>query len=98
MSILILGWDQLFQASAEYFDISDTFASWTMTAYMICGVCHDCDNGTVSGPCWSQENVNGDDDMFYVGTVLAPFAPNFPVLLVLRVLQGIAVASTPIST
>jgi MFS family permease len=35
---------------------------------------------------------------FTVGTVLAPFSPNISVLLGLRVLEGIAVASTPIST
>ena len=35
---------------------------------------------------------------FTVGTILAPFAPNISTLLALRVLQGIAVASTPIST
>ena len=33
---------------AEDFDISETSASWVMTVYMICGVCHDGDNGTVS--------------------------------------------------
>ena len=27
--------------------------------------CHDGDNGTLVGPCWSQENANGDDVMFY---------------------------------
>src|SRR5438093_9175018 len=35
---------------------------------------------------------------FTVGTILAPFAPNISTLIALRVLQGIAVASTPIST
>jgi MFS family permease len=35
---------------------------------------------------------------FTVGTILAPFSPNISTLLALRVLQGIAVASTPIST
>ena len=35
---------------------------------------------------------------FSVGTVLAPFSPNFATLLGLRVLEGIAIASTPIST
>jgi MFS family permease len=35
---------------------------------------------------------------FTVGTILAPFAHNISTLLALRVLQGIAVASTPIST
>ena len=34
---------------------------------------------------------------FTVGTILAPFA-NFSILIALRVLQGIAVATTPIST
>ena len=50
---------------AEHFEIPETFASWVMTAYMICRVCHDCDNGTVIGPCWGQKNANGDDNMFY---------------------------------
>jgi len=35
---------------------------------------------------------------FTVGTILAPFSPNISTLLAFRVLQGIAVASTPIST
>ena len=83
---------------AESFDIPETFASWTMTSYMICGAVMTVIMGRLADLVGAKKMLMVMMICFTVGTVLAPFAPNFPVLLVLRVLQGIAVASTPISS
>jgi MFS family permease len=83
---------------AEHFDISDTYASWTMTAYMICGAVMTVIMGRLADLVGAKKMLMVMMICFTVGTVLAPFSPNYPILLVLRVLQGIAIASTPIST
>jgi MFS family permease len=83
---------------AEHFDISETFASWIMTAYMICGAVMTVIMGRLSDLVGAKKMLMVMMICFTVGTILAPFAPNIATLLALRVLQGIAVASTPIST
>ena len=35
--------------------------------------CHDCYNGKVIRSCWSQENANDNDDMFYRRNYLGTF-------------------------
>jgi MFS family permease len=83
---------------AEHFDISETFASWVMTAYMICGAVMTVIMGRLSDLIGAKKMLMVMMICFSVGTILAPFSPNYVVLLGLRVLEGIAVASTPIST
>lgn len=82
---------------AEHFDISDTSASWVMTAYMICGAVMTVIMGRLSDIVGAKKMLMMMMICFSVGTVLAPFSHNYATLLALRVLQGVAVASTPIS-
>src|SRR5215213_1133185 len=83
---------------AEDFEISETSASWVMTAYMICGAVMTVIMGRLSDLVGAKKMLMVMMICFTVGTVLAPFSPNMAILLALRTLQGIAIASTPIST
>jgi len=83
---------------AQYFKISNSLASWVMTAYMVCGAVMTVIMGKLSDLVGAKKMLMVMMACFTVGTILAPFAPNISTLLALRVLQGIAVASTPIST
>ena len=83
---------------AEHFKISDALASWVMTAYMVCGAVMTVIMGRLADLIGAKKMLMIMMVCFTVGTILAPFAPNIATLLALRVLQGIAVASTPIST
>jgi MFS family permease len=83
---------------AQDFDISDTLASWVMTAYMVCGAVMTVIMGKLSDLVGAKKMLMVMMVCFTVGTILAPFAHNISTLLALRVLQGVAVASTPIST
>src|SRR6476620_6619672 len=83
---------------AQDFQISQSLASWVMTAYMVCGAVMTVIMGRLSDLIGAKKMLMVMMICFTVGTILAPFSPNISVLLALRVLQGIAVASTPIST
>jgi MFS family permease len=83
---------------AQQFQISDTLASWVMTAYMTCGAVMTVVMGRLSDLLGAKKMLMIMMLCFTVGTILAHFSPNISTLLALRVLQGIAVASTPIST
>jgi MFS family permease len=83
---------------AQDFKISNSLASWVMTAYMVCGAVMTVIMGRLSDLVGAKKMLMVMMACFTVGTILAPFAPNISTLLALRVLQGIAVASTPIST
>jgi MFS family permease len=80
------------------FDVSSSVASWVMTAYMVCGAVMTVIMGRLSDIVGAKKMLMIMMICFTVGTILAPFSPNISTLLALRVLQGIAVASTPIST
>ena len=83
---------------AQHFQISDALASWVMTAYMVSGAVMTVIMGRLADLIGAKKMLMIMMICFTVGTILAPFSPNISVLLALRVLQGIAVASTPIST
>ncbi|MFL6338668.1 MAG: MFS transporter, partial [Nitrososphaeraceae archaeon] len=80
------------------FDVSSSVASWVMTAYMVCGAVMTVIMGRLSDIVGAKKMLMIMMICFTVGTILAPFSPNISTLLAFRVLQGIAVASTPIST
>ncbi|MFL6362231.1 MAG: MFS transporter [Nitrososphaeraceae archaeon] len=80
------------------FDVSSSVASWVMTAYMVCGAVMTVIMGRLSDLIGAKKMLMIMMICFTVGTILAPFSPNISTLLAFRVLQGIAVASTPIST
>jgi MFS family permease len=82
---------------AQDFQISDALASWVMTAYMVSGAVMTVIMGRLADLIGAKKMLMIMMICFTVGTILAPFSPNISVLLALRVLQGIAVASTPIS-
>ena len=50
---------------AQDFQISEALSSWVMTAYMVSGAVMTSHNGKIVRPCWSQENANDYDGMFY---------------------------------
>ena len=83
---------------ADDFKISQTLASWVMTAYMICGAVMTVIMGRLSDLVGAKKMLMVMMLCFTIGTILAPFSPNIYILLGLRILEGIAVASTPIST
>ena len=80
------------------FSVSSSIASWVMTAYMVCGAVMTVIMGRLSDLLGAKKMLMVMMACFTIGTILAPFSPNISTLLALRVLQGIAVASTPIST
>jgi MFS family permease len=80
------------------FDVSSEVASWVLTAYMVCGAVMTVIMGRLADLFGAKRMQMIMMICFTVGTILAPFAPNFSILIALRVLQGIAVATTPIST
>jgi len=83
---------------AGHFEVSTSLASWVMTAYMVSGAVMTVIMGRLSDVVGAKKMLMLMMVCFTVGTILAPFAPNISTLIALRVLQGIAVASTPIST
>jgi MFS family permease len=80
------------------FGISSSIASWVMTAYMVSGAVMTVIMGRLSDVVGAKKMLMLMMTCFTVGTILAPFTHNISTLIGLRVLQGIAVASTPIST
>ena len=83
---------------AQDFGISLSIASWVMTAYMVSGAVMTVVMGRLSDLVGAKKMLMIMMTCFTVGTILAPFAHDIYTLIGLRVLQGIAVASTPIST
>ena len=80
------------------FGISSSIASWVMTAYMVSGAVMTVVMGRLSDVVGAKKMLMIMMACFTIGTILAPFSHNIYTLIGLRVLQGIAVASTPIST
>ena len=80
------------------FGISSSIASWVMTAYMVSGAVMTVVMGKLSDVIGAKKMLMIMMACFTIGTILAPFSHDIYTLIGLRVLQGIAVASTPIST
>jgi MFS family permease len=83
---------------AKEFDTSLSTASWVMTAYMVSGAVMTVVMGRLSDIVGAKKMLMIMMLFFTVGTILAPFAQDIFTLIIIRVFQGIAVASTPIST
>ena len=49
----------------EDFQTSQSLTSWVMTAYMVTGAVMTVIMGRLADSCWSQENANDYDGMFY---------------------------------
>ena len=79
---------------AQDFGISSSIASWVMTAYMVSGAVMTVVMGRLSDVVGAKKMLMMMMTCFTVGTILAPFAHDIYTLIGLRVLQGIAVAST----
>jgi len=69
-----------------------------MTAYMVSGAVMTVVMGKLSDVIGAKKMLMIMMACFTIGTILAPFSHDIYTLIGLRVLQGIAVASTPIST
>ena len=74
----------------EFFDTDYAVVSWVLTAYMIAGAASTIVIGKLADMYGAKKGPT-------VGTALAGFSQEIYTLLVLRVLQGIAVALVPIS-
>ena len=83
---------------AQDFGTSLSIASWVMTAYMVSGAVMTVIMGRLSDLVGAKKMLMLMMTCFTVGTILAPFAHDISTLIIIRVIQGIAVASTPIST
>jgi MFS family permease len=79
------------------FDISYTLASWALTAYMISGAVMTIIIGRLADIFGSRKMLLVELGCFAVGTGLAGFSQDFYTLLIIRALQGIAVANTPLA-
>jgi MFS family permease len=79
------------------FGISYALASWALTAYMISGAVMTIIIGRLADIFGSRKMLLVELACFAVGTGLAGFAQDFYMLLVIRALQGIAVANTPLA-
>jgi MFS family permease len=79
------------------FEISYTLASWALTAYMISGAVMTIIIGRLADIFGARKMLLIELGCFAVGTGLAGFAQDFYTLLVIRALQGIAVANTPLA-
>ena len=83
---------------AEDFQISQSLTSWVMTAYMVTGAVMTVIMGRLADLVGAKKMLMIMMACFTVGTILAPFANDIYTLIAIRALQGIAIASTPIST
>ena len=83
---------------AQDFQISESLSSWVMTAYMVSGAVMTVIMGRLSDLVGAKKMLMIMMACFTVGTILAPFANDISTLIAIRALQGIAMASTPIST
>lgn len=83
---------------AEDFQISQALSSWVMTAYMVSGAVMTVIMGRLADLLGAKKMLMIMMACFTVGTILAPFANDISTLIAIRALQGIAIASTPIST
>ncbi|MGC2308231.1 MAG: MFS transporter, partial [Nitrososphaeraceae archaeon] len=83
---------------AQDFQISEALSSWVMTAYMVSGAVMTVIMGRLSDLVGAKKMLMIMMACFTVGTILAPFANDISTLIAIRALQGIAIASTPIST
>jgi MFS family permease len=79
------------------FNISYTLASWALTAYMISGAVMTIIIGRLADIFGSRKMLLIELGCFAVGTGLAGFTQDFYTLLIIRALQGIAVANTPLA-
>jgi MFS family permease len=79
------------------FNISYTLASWALTAYMISGAVMTIIIGRLADLFGSRKMLLIELGCFAVGTGLAGFTQDFYTLLIIRALQGIAVANTPLA-
>jgi MFS family permease len=69
-----------------------------MTAYMVSGAVMTVIMGRLSDLLGAKKMLMIMMACFTVGTILAPFANDISTLIAIRALQGVAIASTPIST
>lgn len=79
------------------FEITYNLASWTLTAYMISGAVMTIIIGRLADLFGSRKMLLIELGCFAVGTALAGFAQDFYSLLIIRALQGVAVANTPLA-
>jgi MFS family permease len=79
------------------FEITYNLASWALTAYMISGAVMTIIIGRLADLFGSRKMLLIELACFAVGTAIAGFAQDFYSLLIIRALQGVAVANTPLA-
>lgn len=81
---------------ANEFGVDQTLASWVMSIYMITGAVMSILIGNFSDTFGAKKMLMLMMIIYTIGTALAGFANDINTLLIIRAIQGIAIANTPI--
>ena len=82
---------------ADYFDKDYATISWVLTAYLVSGAAVTIVIGRLADTYGPKKMLLIVFVCYTVGTILAGFATEFYTLIVLRIIQGVAVALVPVS-
>ncbi|MGD1836591.1 MAG: MFS transporter, partial [Nitrososphaeraceae archaeon] len=81
---------------AKQFEVNDSLASWVMSVYMISGAVMTILIGKFSDIFGAKKMLILMMSAFAITTALAGFAQDIVTLLIIRAIQGIAIANSPI--
>ncbi|MGD1834198.1 MAG: MFS transporter [Nitrososphaeraceae archaeon] len=81
---------------AKEFEVNDSLASWVMSVYMISGAVMTILIGKFSDVFGAKKMLILMMSAFAITTALAGFAQDIVTLLIIRAIQGIAIANSPI--
>jgi MFS family permease len=82
---------------ADYFDKDYAAISWVLTAYLVSGAAVTIVIGRLADTYGPKKMLLLVFACYTVGTILAGFATEFYTLIVLRIVQGVAVALVPVA-
>jgi MFS family permease len=82
---------------ADEFDVDQSLAAWVMSVYMITGAVMTIIIGRFSDIFGAKKMLVIMMLLYTVGTILAGFSQDIYTLLIIRAIQGIAIANTPIA-
>ena len=82
---------------ADDFGVDQTLASWVMSVYMITGAVMSILIGNFSDSLGAKKMLILMMSIYTVATALAGFSEDINTLLIIRAIQGIAIANTPIA-
>jgi MFS family permease len=82
---------------ADEFDVDQSLAAWVMSVYMITGAVMTIIIGRFSDIFGAKKMLVIMMLLYTVGTIFAGFSQDIYTLLIIRAIQGIAIANTPIA-